>query len=65
MTPEQAEARGRYLARRALIGLIWFAVECLVLALALRLAVQGDIGAAWGVGIFLILLSYFEGRFRR
>lgn len=63
MTPD--EARGRYLARRALVGLVWFLVEMTVLAMSLRLASQGDIGAAYGVGIFLILLSYCEGRFRR
>lgn len=63
MTPD--EERGRRLTRRALVGLVWFLIELAVLAMALRLAGQGDIGAAYGVGIFLILLSYCEGRFRR
>lgn len=63
MSPE--EARGRQLGRRAAIGLVWFLVEVIVLALVIRMAEQGDIGVAYGVGIFLILLSYFEGRFRK
>ncbi len=63
MTPD--EVRGRYLARRALIGLIWFLVEAIILAGVLRLDQQGDTGAAWGVGIFLILFCYMEGRVRK
>lgn len=63
MTPE--EARGRMLARRALIGAIWFLGEAVVLGLVVKLAADGKILEAWALGIFLILLSYFEGRFRK
>lgn len=63
MSPE--EARGRELSRRALIGLVWFLVELCVLAIVIRCAGNGDDGLAYGVGIFLILLCYFEGRIRK
>lgn len=63
MTPE--EARGRLLVRRSLIGLIWFLVEAIVLVFVIRLAADGRANLAFALGVFLILLSYFEGRFRK
>jgi hypothetical protein len=63
MTPE--EARGRQLARRSLVGLVWFLVEAIVLVFVIRLAGDGRANLAFALGVFLILLSYFEGRARK
>lgn len=63
MTPE--EKRGRDLARRSLVGAIWFLCEAIVLVFVIRLASDGRVNVAFALGVFLILLSYFEGRFRK
>lgn len=63
MTPE--EARGRDMARRSLVGMIWFLIEGLILGMTIRLTQNGDTAVAWAVGIALILVSYMEGRFRK
>lgn len=63
MSPE--EARGRYLAKQAIVGMIWFAVELAILAGVLKLAREDEFAGAWAGGVFLILLCYFEGRLRK